>query len=107
MISVTDDIGTSNEELITGIPQSTQLSQNYPNPFNPVTVIKYKIAKQADVSLDIFDMAGRKVRTLVNQTLTPGAYEATFDASNLASGMYLYRLSVGSDVMTKKLTLIK
>ena len=107
MISPSDDIGTSNEELITGIPQATQLSQNYPNPFNPVTVIKYEIARQADVSLDIFDMAGRKVRTLVNQTLTPGTYEATFDASNLASGMYLYRLSVGSNVMTKKLTLIK
>lgn len=89
------------------IPLTTELAQNYPNPFNPQTSIRYGVPNKAMVQLTVFDILGRKVATLVNQERLPGYYEADFDARRLASGLYIYRLHVGGNVLTRKMMLIK
>ena len=89
------------------IPQSAQLHQNYPNPFNPATTIAYDIAENGKVSLKIFDVLGREVRSLVEERQSPGRYTVTFDASDLASGIYLYRLNANGVVQTRRMILTK
>ncbi len=89
------------------VPSKYLLSQNYPNPFNPTTNIRYQITKSDFVSLKVFDIMGREISTLVNEKQNVGTYEATFDASNLSSGEYFYRLSAGDFSDTKKLMVIK
>ena len=97
------------------IPLKFELSQNYPNPFNPTTIIKYSIPAVGDeyirptnkVTLKIYDLLGREVATLVNKEQTPGKYEVTFDAGQLASGTYIYRIVTGGFVAAKKLLLLK
>ena len=81
--------------------------QNYPNPFNPLTCIQYSIAEAGEVSLKVYDLLGREVAIVVNQHQPPGNYEVVFDASHLASGIYLYRLEAGSYVASKKLALVR
>jgi len=88
-------------------PTGFSLSQNYPNPFNPVTVIKYSIKDAGMVSLKVYDILGQEVATLVNNAQTPGLYEVEFNAQNLTSGIYFYRLTVGSFSETKKLLFLK
>jgi Secretion system C-terminal sorting domain len=88
-------------------PYTFTLQQNYPNPFNPSTNIKYSIAKRSNVTLKIFDMLGREVKTLVNSSQEPGNYTINFDASKLASGMYIYKLAAGSFTSAKKMILLK
>lgn len=83
------------------------LAQNYPNPFNPTTNIQYSIPKLADVSLKVFDILGNDVATLVDRKQSTGVYNATFDGSNLASGIYFYTLKAGAFTATKKLMLVK
>ncbi|MBZ0200145.1 MAG: T9SS type A sorting domain-containing protein, partial [Ignavibacteriaceae bacterium] len=83
------------------------LMQNYPNPFNSVTKIKYSIAKPSLVTLKVYDILGREVKTLVNEYKTNGSYEVLFDASRLASGMYIYKLTAGSFTSVKKMQLLK
>lgn len=90
-----------------GIPTGFALLQNYPNPFNPETRIKFQISFSNDVSLKVFDVLGRGVKTLVNERLQPGSYETAFDGNGLASGVYLYRLQAGGVVETKKLLLLR
>ena len=89
------------------IPIKFELSQNYPNPFNPITTIKFAVAKESDVNLSIYNVLGELVSTLVNEELKPGYYEYDFNASILASGVYLYRISAGDFVETKKMVLLK
>ena len=89
------------------LPNRLQLDQNYPNPFNPSTVIGYSVPERAEVTLQVFDTIGRKVATLVEGSRSAGVYSVTFDASRLASGVYIYRLSNGQSVITKKMVLIK
>lgn len=91
------------------VPVLYSLYQNYPNPFNPVTKIKFDIpfTRQSVVSLKIFDVMGREIQTLVNESLQPGTYETTFDGSNLTSGVYFYQLTSGNYKETKKLLLLK
>jgi len=89
------------------LPSSYSLGQNYPNPFNPTTNIKFSIIKSADVKLIVYDVQGREVQTLVNETLKPGTYEASFDGAALNSGIYFYKLSAGDFSETKKMLLIK
>ena len=83
------------------------LEQNYPNPFNPSTSIKYTLAEQSPVSLKVYDILGNEVATLVNTTQDVGAYNVNFDASNLASGLYMYTLQAGDFTSTKKMMLLK
>jgi hypothetical protein len=94
-------------ETISSLPKSYKLSNNYPNPFNPSTTIKFSIPKQSFVTLKVYDLLGREVASLVNKELQAGSYKTQFNASNLASGVYLYRLNAGGFVQTKKLMLMK
>ncbi len=83
------------------------LEQNYPNPFNPSTTIRYAIPKDGMVTLKIYDILGREIKTLVNEYKTKGRYEVMFDASNLSSGLYIYEIISGDYKASKKMTLIK
>jgi hypothetical protein len=89
------------------LPANYSLSQNYPNPFNPTTNIKYSLSKESQVSLKVFDMIGREVETLVNQNQKAGSFEVNFNASKLASGVYIYRLQAGDYTQSMKMMLIK
>ncbi len=89
------------------LPEKFSLMQNYPNPFNPTTNIRFKISDLGFVSLIVFDVLGRELRTLVNEVKTPGEYSVSFDASDLGSGVYFYRLRAGEFVETRKLVLMK
>lgn len=89
------------------VPSNYQLSQNYPNPFNPSTTISYAIPTRSIVTLSVFNTLGQKVAELVNSEKEAGSYEVTFDASGLASGVYLYRLQAGNFVQAKKLVVMK
>ena len=84
-----------------------ELSQNFPNPFNPSTVISYQLPANTLVTLKVYDVLGRLVRTLVNEPQTAGSHSATFNATSLSSGVYFYGLTAGSYVETKKLMLVK
>ena len=83
------------------------MDQNYPNPFNPASVIRYHIAEPRMVRLVVYDLLGREVAVLVNEKKQTGSYEATFDASHFASGMYVARLIAGSFVETRKMLLVR
>lgn len=89
------------------IPTSFNLKQNYPNPFNPVTNISFDVSKDDFVSLKVYDVLGREVKTLVNENLSAGKYNMTFDAAELTSGVYYYKLSAGDFSETKKMILSK
>jgi len=89
------------------IPQSSSLRQNYPNPFNPVTTIEFALPKNTFVELSIFNILGQKVATLVNGLRKAGTYAVQFNAGNLASGWYIYRLQTADKVISRKMMLIK
>jgi len=98
---------STSTEPSSGIPNQFVLEQNYPNPFNPTTTIQFGLPETGNVSLEVFDMTGRRVATLVNESKTAGWHTVTFDASNLASGMYIYRIQSGEFITTRKLILVK
>tara|TARA_R110002124_G_scaffold286675_2_gene468236 strand:- start:11883 stop:17900 length:6018 start_codon:yes stop_codon:yes gene_type:complete len=107
MIKINSGTSVSNEPLV-DLPQTVELQQNYPNPFNPSTTIAFGVPGNGTITLEVFDVLGRKVATLINgESKTAGRYIINFDARNLSSGMYIYRLQAGNIVITKKLTLIK
>jgi hypothetical protein len=109
------------ERIGDGIPKGFELAQNYPNPFNPTTTIKYSIptviarsgaTRQShetytSVQLKVYDLLGREVATLVNQKQAPGNYSVQFDATNLSSGVYFYKLQSGSFIVTQKMILMR
>jgi hypothetical protein len=88
------------------IPMRFELGQNYPNPFNPTTRIRYQVSGASDVRLVVYDFLGREVAVLVNVRKAPGSYDVTFDASGLASGVYVYRLTAGREVLSRKMILV-
>jgi hypothetical protein len=88
-------------------PIEFALEQNYPNPFNPATTIKFSIPEASEVTLKVYDVLGREVRTLVNELRNAGSHEVNFDASNLASGMYIYSIEAGEFISSKKMILLK
>ena len=89
------------------IPASFNLFQNYPNPFNPTTTIKYSLPEVSKVSLTLFNLLGEEVTTLVNEEKLAGNYTVEFDATNLPSGVYFYKIQAGSFIETKKMILLK
>ncbi len=89
------------------LPRQFALHGNYPNPFNPTTLIQYSLAAAGDVRLEVFDVQGRRVRTLVDEAQTSGRHEVLFEAHDLASGTYLYRLQTPFGVQTRKMALVK
>jgi len=118
-VSLTATTGVGNTsgfgflELITDVedkeqfPTEFSLEQNYPNPFNPSTTISFSIPKEDFVSLKVFNSLGEEIAELVNETKPAGNYSFTFDANGLSSGIYLYKISAGNFVETKKMILIK
>jgi hypothetical protein len=90
-----------------GLPQGFKLQQNYPNPFNPSTTISYSIAKAGNVTLKVYNMLGQEVASLVNGYQAANSYNVNFNASGLSSGIYLYELRSGSNVITKSMVLMK
>jgi photosystem II stability/assembly factor-like uncharacterized protein len=98
---------TSVKNISTEIPEKYQLWQNYPNPFNSMTNVRFQILNINDAQLIIYDLLGREVATLVNKKLQPGIFEVLFEAGNLPSGVYLYKLTTGEFTETKKMLIIK
>ena len=90
------------------VPNQFFVDQNYPNPFNPSTQIKFGITEAANIDLRIYDALGREVSVLIsNEYLGAGSYNVKFDASNLASGTYVYRLTAGANTVSRKMQLLK
>ncbi len=84
-----------------------RLEHNYPNPFNPSTTIRYALPRSGHVTLKVYNLLGHEIANLVNEDKAPGRYEARWDASQFASGVYFYRLVAGSFTETKKLVLLR
>jgi hypothetical protein len=108
-INASDAVLTILEELL---PKTFALHQNYPNPFNPVTTLRYDLPEQATVNIIIYDMLGRQVRTLLNQTQDAGYRSVIWNATNnygkpVSAGVYLYQIQAGEFVQTKKMVLLK
>jgi len=98
---------TSTGNNTTSTPDKFELSQNYPNPFNPSTVINFSLPSSSLVTLKVYDITGREVKTLVNELRGAGRYDVTFDASNFATGVYFYTLETENFTQTKKMLLVK
>ena len=100
-----------NGEVEVGVPAKFDLSQNYPNPFNPVTKINFDLPFDSKVNISLYDITGREVKSLVNESRTAGYHTVQFNASDLSSGIYFYRIMTKSSakdfVMTKKMAVIK
>ena len=88
-------------------PNRFALAQNYPNPFNPVTQIEYALPQSSHVRLVVYDVFGQVVTTLVDRQQSPGHYQVRFDAGDLATGTYFYRIHAGEQVITKRMVLVK
>ena len=100
-----DEVTSANPE--SEVPQELTLNQNYPNPFNPVTTISFALPEDSEVQLEVYDVMGRKVTTLVDGQRSAGEHDVSWDASNASSGTYMYRLQVDGQVMTRTMTLVK
>lgn len=101
---------SNNSTFVNGyniLPNKYILEQNYPNPFNPSTIINYSIPKSGLVVINIYDLLGRKVKSLVNEYKLPGNYNITFNSGNLSSGVYFYQLESGDFISIKKMLLLK
>ena len=100
--------GTSRvEQLSPTAPKTFLLEQNYPNPFNPSTTIRYQLPVASEVKLEVYDVLGKKIATLVNERQSAGSYQVVWNASGLSSGTYFYRLQAGTFTQTKKMILVK
>jgi hypothetical protein len=102
-----DTTVVSLDNIIKGLPSHFELGQNYPNPFNPSTKIRYEIPERSFVTLNIYDILGNEIATLVKEEKLAGEYEIEFNAANLPSGIYFYTLSAGNYFSTKKMILLK
>ena len=100
------------DEYFSQVPQKFAIYQNYPNPFNPITEIKYEITQEGYVSISVYDLVGRLVKTLINQKQSAGYYSINWDATNIqnlkvSAGMYIYRIESGDFSKSKKMILLK
>ena len=89
------------------VPLEFRMEQNYPNPFNPSTIIRFSVSEKSNVVLKVYDILGSEVATLVNNDMDIGRYEVEFRADNYSSGIYIYKISAGDFVSTKKMILLK
>ena len=102
------DLITSVEQIENDLlPTEFRLEQNYPNPFNPSTTIQFSLPKTSNVTIRIYDILGREVATLLDEEYQPGQYKIIFEAGQLASGLYMYRIQAGDFRETKKLMLLR
>jgi hypothetical protein len=102
-----DAVWLTEIEIAAEIPVAFALYQNYPNPFNPSTTIQYAVSEQVHVVLDVYNILGQKIKTLVNDEHTAGTYEIVFDGTALSSGIYVYRMHAGDFVETRRFLLLK
>jgi hypothetical protein len=98
---------TAVEQEPTGVPETYVLNQNFPNPFNPSTTIRFSIPNTGKVTLKVYNLLGMEVATLVDGELSAGTHRVTFEASNLPSGVYFYRIDAGSFSDVRKMALLK
>jgi hypothetical protein len=94
LYTIPDSITSIDHTLKTNIPETVHLGQNYPNPFNPVTIIEFYLPKTSDVRIDVYNLAGQKLQTLLSEKISAGSHQVKFNAQNLSSGVYLYRIEV-------------
>ena len=105
---VTDVVTSVDEtELVAGLPATYELAQNYPNPFNPSTTIRVALPEASNVKLTVYNILGQEVAQLINGFRNAGTYNVVWNAQEVSTGIYVYRLEAGSNVITKKMTLIK
>jgi hypothetical protein len=97
----------STEPIVSDRPEQVSLDQNYPNPFNPTTVISYTLPQASDVRLEVLNLLGQRVALLVSDRLQAGQHTVNFDAGNLSSGIYIYRLQADGFTQTRKMLLVK
>jgi hypothetical protein len=107
LLLTVNDVTTNKTQRNNTVPITYYLSQNYPNPFNPITKIDYNIPRDGKVKLVIYDLLGREIKTLVNEFKTIGKYSVEFNGSNLASGVYFYRIQAGDFSEVKRMILLK
>jgi hypothetical protein len=98
---------TSVDDNFVGIPDKFIVYQNYPNPFNPATKIRFELPEDADVTVEVYNVVGEKVKTLLNGNMKKGYHEVIFDAAGLQSGVYFYKVNAGKYSSVKKMLLIK
>lgn len=89
------------------IPATFNMEQNYPNPFNPSTIIRFSVPENSNIILKVYDVLGNELITLLNEDKDAGWYDVHFDASAFASGVYIYRITAGNFISTKKMLMIK
>lgn len=107
LVKLAPDVSGVGDDPWNGLPARYELRQNLPNPFNPATNIQFSIVNREWTTLEMFDVSGQSVATLVNEVREPGTYTVQFNGSNLASGVYFYRLTAGDKTPTKKMVLLK
>jgi flagellar hook assembly protein FlgD len=105
-------LGIDDDDPGAVLPDGFELSQNYPNPFNPVTTIEYSVMRRGHVAIEIYNVLGQRVRTLVDETKSAGTYRVEWDGNDEAgrpvtSGVYLYRFTTGEVTETKKMLLVR
>lgn len=94
-------------ESASDTPVKVSLEQNFPNPFNPITSITYTLPESRDVRLEVYHILGHRIATLVDGEMEAGTHQVMFDASSLASGVYIYRLTTGSQTLVRRMTVMK
>jgi len=113
LITVTSlGIYSPDQEMSSQLPEQFALHYNYPNPFNPTTTISYDLPEQAQVTLSVYDLLGKKIKTLVNQSQDAGNNIAVWDGTDnlgrqVSAGVYLYRIKAGEFIQTRKMLLLK
>jgi hypothetical protein len=107
LIKLEPEISPIVQDKLAAFPSSNSLFQNYPNPFNPITTIEFDLPKSSELTLKIFNILGEEVATLLSASLLSGSHSVQWDASNLASAVYLYRLQAGDYVETRKMVLMR
>jgi hypothetical protein len=95
------------ETISESVPSAFAIGQNYPNPFSSTTTIPFDVKAASHVTVEVFDLMGRRVATLLNQPMGPGSYETTFDAGSLSAGMYLFRVQTGTQAETGRMLLVR